>query len=129
MSDNTAKPKLEWIQDDKNKAVNDNVNPLYYRDDMDFLRENIVPQTASASSLEFFKNNLLVSVGCLATSGFLISGLKSFYNKNTVRSQKMMRRRVIAQGLTIVALFVGALQEGNKRLQNDPIPSSPPSSN
>ncbi|CAB4057141.1 unnamed protein product [Lepeophtheirus salmonis] len=115
MSDNTAKPKLEWIQDDKNKAVNDNVNPLYYRDDMDFLRENIVPQTASASSLEFFKNNLLVSVGCLATSGFFDIRIKRvFIIKNTVRSQKKMRRRVIAQGLTIVALFVGALQEGNK---------------
>lgn len=40
-------------------------------------------------------------LGCLVTVGFLSSGLKSFRDGNAVRSQQMMRARVVAQGVTV----------------------------
>lgn len=48
----------------------------------------------------------LVPIGCLVTAYFLGSGIKSFYNRDAGRSQKMMRLRVAAQFSTLL-IFVG----------------------
>jgi hypothetical protein len=45
----------------------------------------------------------LVPLGCGITAYFLISGIRSFMNRDSARSQKMMRGRVIAQGCTVLA--------------------------
>ena len=42
----------------------------------------------------------------MTTAYFLGSGIKSFYNRNASRSQKMMRLRVGAQFATIM-IFIG----------------------
>ena len=43
----------------------------------------------------------LVPMGGVLTVAFLVSGLKSFNDGNSARSQKMMRGRVLAQGVTV----------------------------
>jgi hypothetical protein len=53
-----------------------------------------------------FMKQPLVPLGCLTTAYFLMSGIKSFKNRDPRRAQKMMRLRVGAQFATLVA-FVG----------------------
>lgn len=48
----------------------------------------------------------LVPIGCAATAYFLGSGIQSFRNRDPVRSQKMMRNRIMAQFVTLIC-FVG----------------------
>ena len=69
------------------------------------------PKLAQAQSLEqrFYDKVMkqpLVPIGCCMTAYFLMSGLKSFRNRDPRRAQKMMRARVGAQFFTLVA-FVG----------------------
>ena len=45
-------------------------------------------------------------IGCLVTAYFLASGISSFYKRDAVRQQKMMRLRVGAQFATLL-VFVG----------------------
>merc|ERR1712159_813623 len=52
-----------------------------------------------------FKKEPLVPIGCAATAYFLVSGIKSFKNRDPRRAQKMMRARVGAQFATL-AIFV-----------------------
>uniref|UniRef100_A0A7S2A7B6 HIG1 domain-containing protein n=1 Tax=Trieres chinensis TaxID=1514140 RepID=A0A7S2A7B6_TRICV len=53
-----------------------------------------------------FTSEPLVPLGCAVTAYFLGSGIKSFYNRDAARSQKMMRLRVAAQ-MSTIAIFVG----------------------
>jgi Hypoxia induced protein conserved region len=59
----------------------------------------------------------LVPIGCAATVYFLASGLKSFQQRDPVRSQRMMKYRVMAQFVTL-ACFAGyvALDRGWENL-------------
>ena len=53
-----------------------------------------------------FKSEPLVPIGCLTTAYFLGSGIKSFYNRDPIKSQKMMRLRVGSQFATLM-IFIG----------------------
>mmetsp|Transcript_31686 Transcript_31686/g.66632 ORF Transcript_31686/g.66632 Transcript_31686/m.66632 type:complete len:174 (-) Transcript_31686:402-923(-) len=53
-----------------------------------------------------FKAEPLIPIGCLTTAYFLGSGIKSFYNRDPVKSQTMMRLRVGSQFATIL-IFMG----------------------
>ncbi|XP_019938401.1 HIG1 domain family member 2A, mitochondrial [Paralichthys olivaceus] len=55
------------------------------------------------------KENPFVPIGCLATAGALIFGLRSFQQGNTRHSQLLMRGRIAAQGFTVFAIIVGVL--------------------
>ncbi|XP_058505798.1 HIG1 domain family member 2A, mitochondrial [Solea solea] len=55
------------------------------------------------------KENPFVPIGCLATAGVLMYGLRAFQQGNTKGSQLLMRGRIAAQGFTVVALVVGVL--------------------
>eukprot|EP00519_Triparma_laevis_P003021 CAMPEP_0182496278 /NCGR_PEP_ID=MMETSP1321-20130603/4949_1 /TAXON_ID=91990 /ORGANISM="Bolidomonas sp., Strain RCC1657" /LENGTH=100 /DNA_ID=CAMNT_0024699859 /DNA_START=399 /DNA_END=698 /DNA_ORIENTATION=+ len=57
----------------------------------------------------------LVPIGSLITLGFLTSGLKSFVDGKAMRSQQMMRGRVLAQGVTVVAILGYAAANGFKQ--------------
>eukprot|EP00588_Corethron_pennatum_P010524 CAMPEP_0194270728 /NCGR_PEP_ID=MMETSP0169-20130528/4653_1 /TAXON_ID=218684 /ORGANISM="Corethron pennatum, Strain L29A3" /LENGTH=124 /DNA_ID=CAMNT_0039012869 /DNA_START=198 /DNA_END=572 /DNA_ORIENTATION=+ len=54
------------------------------------------------------KEEPFVPIGCVATTYFLVSGFNSFRHGDAVRSQKMMKGRVMAQGATIAALAMYA---------------------
>ncbi|CAB1419658.1 unnamed protein product [Pleuronectes platessa] len=53
------------------------------------------------------KENPFVPIGCLATAGALIFGLRSFQQGKTRQSQLLMRGRIAAQGFTVVAIIIG----------------------
>ena len=53
-----------------------------------------------------FSKEPLVPIGCLTTAYFLGSGIRSFYDRDAAKSQKMMRLRVGAQFATLM-IFVG----------------------
>ena len=60
----------------------------------------------------------LVPVGALCTVGFLTMGLRSFHQGNAMQAQKLMRGRVIAQGVTVFIMLAGAyagLKPGGER--------------
>ncbi len=54
------------------------------------------------------KNEPLVPLGALVTVVFLTAGLRSFHQGHKAQGQMMMRGRVVAQGVTILAMAWGA---------------------
>mmetsp|Transcript_8635 Transcript_8635/g.14875 ORF Transcript_8635/g.14875 Transcript_8635/m.14875 type:complete len:91 (-) Transcript_8635:327-599(-) len=52
--------------------------------------------------------NPLVLVGALVTAGVLTAGLVAFKQGNTMRSQQMMRARIVAQGATVAVLVASS---------------------
>jgi hypothetical protein len=54
------------------------------------------------------KKEPLVPIGVLATTAFLIAGLRSFHSGTKSQAQMFMRGRVLAQGFTVLALSWGA---------------------
>jgi len=64
------------------------------------------PETFEEKLYRKFKAEPLVPIGCLTTAYFLGSGIKSFYNRDPVKSQTMMRLRVGSQFATLM-IFIG----------------------
>lgn len=64
------------------------------------------PETFEEKLYRKFKAEPLVPIGCITTAYFLGSGIKSFYNRDPVKSQTMMRLRVGSQFATIL-IFMG----------------------
>ncbi|XP_074504365.1 HIG1 domain family member 2A, mitochondrial [Sebastes fasciatus] len=63
------------------------------------------------------KENPFVPIGCLATAGALIYGLRAFNQGKTRQSQLLMRGRIFAQGFTVVAIIFGVLTTAVKPKQ------------
>ena len=77
---------------------------------VDFYAEHERKQAnKSEKVIGMFKSNPLVPLGCVATVFILLRGVVAMKNKDTAKSQKMMRWRVAAQGSTILALVAGTL--------------------
>mmetsp|Transcript_55383 Transcript_55383/g.64773 ORF Transcript_55383/g.64773 Transcript_55383/m.64773 type:complete len:157 (-) Transcript_55383:311-781(-) len=55
-----------------------------------------------------FSQEPFIPIGCVLTTYCLVSGIKSFMDRDAARSQLMMRGRVVAQTSTIVAFMVYA---------------------
>ena len=55
-----------------------------------------------------------IPIGCIVTVGALSVGFHGFINGNKVQMQSMMRLRVVAQGLTILAMGAGVSMGMNK---------------
>ncbi|CAF0752589.1 unnamed protein product [Brachionus calyciflorus] len=55
------------------------------------------------------KSNPFVPLGCLVTIGVLAKGIIAMRNKDQIKSQRMMRYRIAAQGSTIIALVIGTM--------------------
>ncbi|XP_050348883.1 HIG1 domain family member 2A, mitochondrial [Nymphalis io] len=72
--------------------------------------------TAEKFARKFYENPF-VPIGCLATAGALSYGLWCFRTGRSQLSQKMMRVRIVAQGLTITALVVGVVMTAGKTLK------------
>ena len=67
----------------------------------------------------FEKFNPFVPIGLAATVFFLGNGLRHMVNKNAVKSQIMMRGRVMAQSFTVIALVGGMYYEAEKRRRKE----------
>ena len=57
----------------------------------------------------FGGRNPLVPIGCFATAVVLCRGVLTMYQGDKILSQKMMRGRILAQGVTIVTIAAGAI--------------------
>lgn len=57
---------------------------------------------------------LLLCEGLAATVGILANGIWQMRTGNQAKSQKMMRLRVLAQGLTVFALVGGVMWSARK---------------
>ncbi|XP_049589516.1 HIG1 domain family member 2A, mitochondrial [Syngnathus scovelli] len=66
-------------------------------------------ETFKEKFLRKTKDNPFVPIGCLATAGALMYGLRAFHQGKTRRSQLLMRGRIFAQGFTVVAIVVGVV--------------------
>ena len=55
----------------------------------------------------------------------LVAGMLSFRSGNHVRSQKLMRARVVAQGFTVVAVVYGFFNTWGVKLQERDINATP----
>jgi len=67
-----------------------------------------------------FTEQPLVPIGCLGTVYFLASGIKSFQERDPVRSQRMMKYRVMAQFATLVC-FIGYMGLDNADFRLAPL--------
>ncbi|RMZ87773.1 hypothetical protein DV736_g4999, partial [Chaetothyriales sp. CBS 134916] len=59
----------------------------------------------------------LIPLGCLATSYALYQASKSIRQGNPVRTNKMFRARIYAQGFTLVAIVVGSFFYRDERMK------------
>eukprot|EP01083_Nonionella_stella_P077771 212516_1 len=64
------------------------------------------PETFEQKLYRKFSKEPLVPIGCATTAYFLASGIRSFYDRDAIKSQKMMRLRVGAQFGTLL-IFMG----------------------
>jgi len=83
--------------------------PKMTEEEMQLQKVHEMPKYARVESFEQklyrkFSEEPLVPIGCVTTAFFLGSGIKSFYNRDAIRSQKMMRARVGAQFATLLVL-------------------------
>lgn len=74
----------------------------------------------------FGGRNPLVPLGCLATAAVLCRGVLAMYQGDKILSQKMMRGRIVAQGMTVVTIAGGALlarteAQRKRRLEDEAI--------
>mmetsp|Transcript_19200 Transcript_19200/g.34763 ORF Transcript_19200/g.34763 Transcript_19200/m.34763 type:complete len:153 (+) Transcript_19200:95-553(+) len=63
-------------------------------------------ETFEEKAYRKFMEQPLVPIGCMVTAYFLGSGIKSFYQRDSARSQKMMRARVGAQFATLLTFVI-----------------------
>ena len=54
-------------------------------------------ETPNEKLIRKFKENPLIPIGCLLTTGFLVNGLFKFGRRDSAGSQVMMRGRIAAQ--------------------------------
>jgi len=66
-------------------------------------------ETFKEKFMRKFKSNPFVPLGCAATAGALVWGIRAFNKGKTNQSQMMMRARIGAQGFTVIALIFGVL--------------------
>ncbi|XP_029368805.1 HIG1 domain family member 2A, mitochondrial [Echeneis naucrates] len=73
------------------------------------VRTRFQDETFKEKLMRKTKQNPFVPIGCLATAGALLYGLRAFQQGKTHQSQLLMRGRIAAQGFTVVALVFGVL--------------------
>lgn len=70
-----------------------------------------------------FNADPFVPIGCVVTAGILASGLGNFAKvgsrKNSIKSQKLMRARVLAQGVTVAFLAWGTFYANYKAKERE----------
>eukprot|EP00090_Calanus_glacialis_P044850 TRINITY_DN8044_c0_g1_i1.p1 TRINITY_DN8044_c0_g1~~TRINITY_DN8044_c0_g1_i1.p1 ORF type:complete len:136 (-),score=47.76 TRINITY_DN8044_c0_g1_i1:144-551(-) len=86
--------EFEWIKLNQELAINRESGKKHQ-------------ESGNEKLMRKFKENPLIPIGCLLTTGFLVNGLFKFARRDMAASQTMMRGRIAAQGFTIFALLGG----------------------
>ena len=112
-------PKLEYVINQPDKAGYLPLPPIQTLQKNEAPRETRMRsfsdelEEKSEKRMEYLKKlakyNPLVPIGCLVTVGVLGNGIWAMKNNNRNKSQRMMRYRVAAQGITVIALVVGTM--------------------
>ena len=67
------------------------------------------PAPEASTRFHNSKKNPFVPIGCVITGAVLLNGLMAMRKNDKVKSQRMMRYRVAAQGMTLIAVIGGTL--------------------
>ena len=59
----------------------------------------------------------IVPIGVAVTTGVLLAGLLAFNRGDKARSQKLMRYRILAQGVTVVGMMAGVIGLTSSRVR------------
>jgi hypothetical protein len=102
--DKRAATRLESVEYQRGQYLPPPENMLNFYDELNQNKTRSIDKVKKA-----VKSNPFVPLGCLITVGVLINGLIAVKNKDRVKSQRMMRYRIAAQGSTIIALIAGTL--------------------
>ncbi|KAJ8913856.1 hypothetical protein NQ315_003765 [Exocentrus adspersus] len=105
----SSKEKTDFTEEDLAKY-----DWITLRKDMDTL---LPTETFSQKFQRKFLENPFVPIGCLATALALSYGLWTFRSGQKKMSQYMMRTRVAAQGLTVLALITGITIGANSKIK------------
>jgi hypothetical protein len=101
------KPDLEYVTEEN---LSKNYIPPSKTEALDYFSEVEQKKTNKYEVLaNLAKKNPLVPIGCLITAGVLIRGIYAMKQRDSIKSQMMMRYRVGAQGVTILALVFGTI--------------------
>jgi len=100
--------EFEWIELNKQLEVDRNSGKRHQ-------------ETPNEKLIRKFKENPLIPMGCLLTTGFLVNGLFKFGRRDSAGSQVMMRGRIAAQAFTIMAMMGGVVMQVKNKTWVQPI--------
>ncbi len=96
----TVKRQIDYLPDPSSSSLS--TGESYYDE---ALKKNSVTE----KFMKMFKQNPVVPIGCLVTAGVLLNGVYAMRKGDRAKSQLMMRYRVAAQGITVLALIAGTV--------------------
>jgi len=107
-------PKLEYVIEQPTVNISDKksgyIQVPQQQESGDFYEEVNRNQSRTKEKLfKLIKYNPFVPLGALLTVGVLANGVLAMRRKDQVKSQLMMRYRVLAQGSTIIVLVLGTM--------------------
>ncbi|XP_023345085.1 HIG1 domain family member 2A, mitochondrial [Eurytemora carolleeae] len=73
-------------------------------------------ETSKEKFYRKFQENPLVPIGAGLTAGCLMLGLGKFARKDSAGSQTMMRGRIAAQAITVMAMLIGVSVQMKKQM-------------
>jgi len=113
LPDATRPPPLEIKKNQRNLNsksggyLNEPTSEVDQNQIIDFYAENQKKQANMEKMKRAIKSNPFVPIGALITAGVLARGIFAMKRNDKSTSQAMMRWRVAAQGVTIIALIAG----------------------
>jgi hypothetical protein len=113
MSNNGAS-ELEYVITSKTPTTNNEKPSGSYlppppQEQLSYYSQLVENENKMEKLKQLSKKNPFVPIGCLITVGILMNGIFAMKNGDRAKSQRMMRYRVGAQGITILAVLGGTM--------------------
>ena len=106
--------ELEYVRKPKASSNTTTTNAVNYLpppgqtdEELSYYDQVVKRETKMEKLRNLSKKNPFVPLGCLITAGILLNGLLAMKRGDTAKSQRFMRYRVAAQGITILAVLGG----------------------
>ena len=100
---------LEYIIKSKTSTPAYLPPPANVDEHLSYYDEIIQKESKMQKLKQLSKKNPFVPIGCVITGAVLLNGLMAMRKNDKVKSQRMMRYRVAAQGMTLIAVIGGTL--------------------
>ena len=104
--------ELQYVSKSKASVV---VEPRYLPppdnvgENISFYEEVMAKESKMQKLKQLSKKNPFVPIGVVLTGGILLNGIWAMKRGDKAKSQRMMRYRVAAQGITLMAVLGGTL--------------------